>query len=156
MFTGWGIRTLCRDDAPYNPLGYHLGTVWPHDTSINALGLARYGFREESNRVALALLDAAAEFGDRLPEAMAGWERERTVFAVPYPTACSPQAWAAGAPLNLVRAMLGLHPSDGRLVTEPVVPPEVGRIQIRGVRAFGHRWDVEAVGTEGYVRLAAD
>ncbi|MET8907895.1 glycogen debranching N-terminal domain-containing protein [Micromonospora sp. NPDC004551] len=156
MFSGWGIRTLSRGDAPYNALGYHLGTVWPHDTSISVLGLTRYGFRDEANQVALALLDTAAQFGDRLPEAIAGFEREQTLFAIPYPTACSPQAWASGAPLNLTRAMLGLHPVDGQLVTDPAVPPEVGRIKIRGISAFGHRWDVEAVGTDGYVRLAAD
>ncbi|MFI2651148.1 glycogen debranching N-terminal domain-containing protein [Micromonospora fulviviridis] len=156
MFSGWGIRTLSRGDAPYNGLGYHLGTVWPHDTSISVLGLARYGFRDEANQVALALLDTAAQFGDRLPEAIAGFERDRTLFAIPYPTACSPQAWASGAPLNLTRAMLGLHPVDGQLVADPAVPKEVGRIKIRGIAAFGHRWDVEAVGTEGYVRLAAD
>ncbi|WP_346534796.1 hypothetical protein [Micromonospora sp. DPT] len=119
------------------------------------LGLARYGFRDEANRVALALLDAAAEFGDRLPEAMAGFARERTLAAIPYPTACSPQAWASGVPLNLIRAMLGLRPVDGQLVVDPALPPEIGRIQIRGIAAFGHRWDVEAVGSEGYVRLAA-
>ncbi|MFG2054729.1 glycogen debranching N-terminal domain-containing protein [Micromonospora sp. NPDC048930] len=156
MFSGWGIRTLSRADAPYNPVGYHLGTVWPHDTSISVLGLARYGFRDEANRVALALLDAAGEFGDRLPEAMAGYERERTLFAVPYPTACSPQAWASGAPLNLIRAMLGLQPVDGRLVVDPAVPPEVGRIHLSGVRAYDRRWDIEAVGSEGYVRLATE
>ncbi|MDZ5445190.1 glycogen debranching N-terminal domain-containing protein [Micromonospora sp. 4G57] len=156
MFSGWGIRTLSRADAPYNALGYHLGTVWPHDSSISVLGLARYGFRDEANRVALALLDAAAEFGDRLPEAIAGFARERALAAIPYPTACSPQAWASGVPLNLIRAMLGLRPVDGRLVVDPALPHEVGRIHIRGVAAFGHRWDVEAVGSEGYVRLAAD
>ncbi|WP_406044315.1 glycogen debranching protein [Micromonospora sp. NBC_00898] len=156
MFSGWGIRTLSRADAPYNALGYHLGTVWPHDTSISVLGLARYGFRDEANRVALALLDAAAEFGDRLPEAIAGYPRERSLAAIPYPTACSPQAWASGAPLNLIRAMLGLRPVGGRLVVDPAVPHEVGRINISGISASGHRWDVEAIDSEGYVRLAAD
>ncbi|MGV9807594.1 amylo-alpha-1,6-glucosidase [Micromonospora chersina] len=155
MFSGWGIRTLSRADAPYNALGYHLGTVWPHDTAISVLGLARYGFRDEANRVALALLDAAAEFGDRLPEAIAGYPRERTLFAIPYPTACSPQAWASAAPLSLTRAMLGLHPVDGQLVVDPALPHQVGRIHIRGISAFGRRWDVEAIGTDGCARLAA-
>ncbi|GAB3342561.1 glycogen debranching N-terminal domain-containing protein [Micromonospora halotolerans] len=156
MFSGWGIRTLSREDRPYNALGYHLGTVWPHDNSIAVLGLVRYGYRAEANRISLALLDAAEQFGYRLPEALSGYMRERTMFAVPYPTACSPQAWAAGAPLALVRAMLNLNPVGGRLEIDADVPPELGRITAERVRAFGRCWDVEAVGRTGYVRLAPD
>ena len=154
LFSGWGIRTLSREDRSFNALGYHLGTVWPHDNSIAVLGLARYGFRAEANRISLALLDAAEQFGYRLPEALSGYIRDRTMFAVPYPTACSPQAWAAGAPLALVRAMLGLNPVNGRLELDPDVPPEIGRITASRVRAFGHHWDLEAVGRTGHVRLA--
>jgi glycogen debranching enzyme len=156
MFSGWGIRTLSREDRPYNALGYHLGTVWPHDNSIAVLGLVRYGYRTEANRIALAMLEVAEQFGYRLPEALSGYARDRTMFAVPYPTACSPQAWAAGAPLALVRAMLDLNPVDGRLELDPHVPPELGRVTAQRVRAFGQRWDLEAVGRRGYVRLAAD
>ena len=94
----------------YNPLGYHTGTVWPHDTSLIAAGLARYGFRAEAARLAIALLEAAEFFRYRLPEAFAGYRRTRTLFPVEYPTACSPQAWASGAPLLLVTTMLGLRP----------------------------------------------
>ncbi|MEH1102220.1 amylo-alpha-1,6-glucosidase [Micromonospora sp. CPCC 205561] len=154
MFSGWGVRTLSREERPYNALGYHLGTVWPHDNSIAALGMARYGYRAEANRIALAMLDAAEEFGYRLPEAMSGYQRDRLLFAVPYPTACSPQAWATGTPLALVRAMLDLNPVDGRLVLDPDVPQEVGRISAERVRAFGRCWEVEAVGQAGHVRLA--
>ncbi|SBT39491.1 amylo-alpha-1,6-glucosidase [Micromonospora auratinigra] len=154
MFSGWGIRTLSREDRSFNSLGYHLGTVWPHDNSIAVLGLVRYGYRAEANRISLALLDAAEQFGYRLPEALSGYVRDRTMFAVPYPTACSPQAWAAGAPLALVRAVLGLNPVGGRLEVDPDVPPELGRIMIERIRAFGHCWDVEAVGRTGHVRLA--
>ncbi|MEV0430659.1 glycogen debranching N-terminal domain-containing protein [Micromonospora sp. NPDC050495] len=154
MFSGWGIRTLSREDRLFNALGYHLGTVWPHDNSIAVLGLARYGYRAEANRISLALLDAAEQFGYRLPEALSGYIRERTMFAVPYPTACSPQAWAAGAPLALVRAMLGLNPVNGRLEIDPDVPAEIGRITASRVRAFGHHWDLEAIGRTGHVRLA--
>ncbi|MEV4482929.1 amylo-alpha-1,6-glucosidase [Micromonospora coxensis] len=153
MFSGWGIRTLSREDRPFNALGYHLGTVWPHDNSIAVLGMTRYGFRAEANRVALALLDVAEQFDHRLPEALSGYVRERTLFAVPYPTACSPQAWAAGAPLALARAMAGLNPVNGRLVLDPDIPPEVGRIHVDDVRAFGRLWEVEAVGRTGHVRL---
>ena len=101
MFSGWGVRTLSTDDRGYNPIGYHVGTIWPHDNAIVALGLARAGFRDEANRIALAQLEAAAFTGYRLPEAFAGFERSVSRFPVPYPTACSPQAWATGGPVRL-------------------------------------------------------
>ena len=110
------VLRLGRPDAVhggqhgYNPIGYHLGTVWPHDNSIIALGLARYGFRDEANRIALALLEAASFSDYRLPEAFSGYRRDSAPFPVPYPTACSPQAWATGAPLLFLRTMLGLRP----------------------------------------------
>ncbi|MCX5116901.1 trehalase family glycosidase [Micromonospora sp. NBC_00362] len=153
MFSGWGIRTLSREERLYNALGYHLGTVWPHDNSIAALGLARYGYRAESNRISLAMIEAAEQFGHRLPEALSGFDRERLLFAVPYPTACSPQAWAAGTPLALIRAMLGVNPVNGRLVLDPDVPEELGRITAERVRAFGQQWELEAIGRSGHVRL---
>ncbi|MEH0936121.1 amylo-alpha-1,6-glucosidase [Micromonospora psammae] len=156
MFSGWGIRTLSREERPYNALGYHLGTVWPHDSSLAVLGLVRYGYRAEANRVTLGLLDAAAQFGHRLPEALGGYDRSRTRFAVPYPTACSPQAWASGAPLALTRALLNLNPGDTELVIDPDIPPEIGRITAERVRAFGRRWKLEAVGRSGHVRLEED
>jgi glycogen debranching enzyme len=154
MFSGWGVRTLSTDDRGYNPIGYHVGTVWPHDNAFVALGLARAGFREEGNRIALAQLEAAAFTGYRLPEAFAGFERSVGRFPVPYPTACSPQAWATGAPFVFVQAMLGLEARDGELRLDPRVPEEVGRIHIRRLHAFGTEWEVEAVGTEGEVRRA--
>ena len=156
MFSGWGVRTLSTDDAGFNPIGYHLGTVWPHDNSIIAHGLARYGFRDEANRIALAMLEAAAFSGYRLPEAFSGYARSVGRFPVPYPTACSPQAWATGAPLLLVRAMLGLEARDGQLTLDPDLPDEIGRIAIRGLQAFGSRWDIEAIGRNGHVRLARE
>ncbi|MGC4880175.1 amylo-alpha-1,6-glucosidase [Micromonospora sp. DT43] len=155
MFSGWGIRTLSREERLYNALGYHLGTVWPHDNSIAVLGLARYGYRAEANRISLAMFDAAEQFDHRLPEALSGYDRERLLFAVPYPTACSPQAWAAGTPLALVRALLGLNPVGGQLMIDPDIPPELGRITADRVRAFGQEWRIEALGSSGNVRLQA-
>ena len=153
MFSGWGVRTISREDGGYNPIGYHVGTIWPHDNSIIAMGLVRYGFRDEANRIALAQLEAAS-FGDfRLPEAFAGFDRSVGRFPVPYPTACSPQAWATGAPFAFVKTMLGLDARDGAVVIDPRVPEEVGRILVHGMHAFGTHWDVEAVGTNGNVRL---
>ncbi|WP_446214106.1 amylo-alpha-1,6-glucosidase [Micromonospora sp. IBSANI012] len=155
MFSGWGIRTLSTEERRYNALGYHLGTVWPHDNSLAALGMVRYGFRDEANRISLAMFEAAEQFGYRLPEALSGYARDLMMFAVPYPTACSPQAWAAAAPLALIRAMLNLNPVDGRLVIDPDLPPEFGRMTAERVRAFGHCWEIEAVARTGYVRLEA-
>ncbi|HWO79714.1 glycogen debranching N-terminal domain-containing protein [Gaiella sp.] len=151
MFSGWGVRTLSTEDRGYNPIGYHTGTIWPHDNSIVALGLARAGFRDEANRIALAQLEAASFTGHRLPEAFAGFERWVSRFPVPYPTACSPQAWATAAPFVFVQAILGLEARDGELRLDPRVPEELGRIVVRRLHAFGTEWDVEAAGAEGIV-----
>jgi glycogen debranching enzyme len=154
LHSGWGVRTLSTADRGYNPIGYHLGTVWPHDNSIIAMGLARYGFRDEVNRIAMPLLEAAAFSGYRLPEAFSGYERSIGRFPIPYPTACSPQAWATGTPIALLRAMLGLDAVDGALVLDPHLPEAIGRVFIGGLPAFGRRWDIEAIGTSGHIRLA--
>jgi glycogen debranching enzyme len=151
MFSGWGVRTLATTDKGFNPIGYHLGTVWPHDNSLIALGLARYGYRQEANRIATAMLEAAAHTRYRLPEALSGYSRSLARFPVPYPTACSPQAWASAAPLALLRAMLGLDARNGELSVDPVIPTEYGRIRIRGVCAFGSSWDVDCIGRQGGV-----
>ncbi len=111
LYSGWGVRTMAEGEGGYNPIGYHLGTVWPHDNAFIAMGLRRYGYREEAARVAMGMLEAATYFKGRLPEAFAGYPRQLTEFPVEYPTACSPQAWASGAPLLLLRAMLGLEPT---------------------------------------------
>jgi glycogen debranching enzyme len=154
LFSGWGVRTLSRTDRGFNPIGYHTGTIWPHDNAIVALGLARYGFRDAANRIALAQLEAATHSSFRLPEAFAGFDRVISGFPVPYPTACSPQAWATGAPFVFIRVMLGLEARDRELRLDPHVPEEIGRIQIRNLPAFGTHWDVEANGKQGFVRLA--
>ena len=153
MFSGWGVRTLADDEGGYNPIGYHVGTIWPHDNAIVAMGLARCGFRDEANRVALAQLEAASFSDFRLPEAFAGFDRSLGRFPVPYPTACSPQAWATGAPFVFVRIMLGLEAHDGEVTVDPYVPQEIGRVYVHGMHAFGTHWDVEAIGTNGHVRL---
>jgi glycogen debranching enzyme len=122
LWSGWGVRTMAEGEGGYNPIGYHLGTVWPHDNSIIASGLARYGYRKESARVAAGILQAAVFFDGRLPEAFAGFARRLTQYPVLYPTACSPQAWATGAPLMFLRAMLGLEPVGRRLLVAPELP----------------------------------
>ncbi|HEU4420960.1 MAG TPA: glycogen debranching N-terminal domain-containing protein [Pilimelia sp.] len=133
LFSGWGVRTLAEGQPVYNPIEYHNGTVWPHDTSLVAAGLARYGRRAEANRLAIALLEASRYVGFRLPEAFAGYPRRATEVPVLYPTACSPQAWASGAPLLLLRLMLGLDPSPDGLRVSPHLPDPIGYLALRGV-----------------------
>lgn len=139
MFSGWGVRTMALGQSAYNPIEYHNGTVWPHDTALIAAGLAMYGRREEASRLAVALLDAAPHLDFRLPEALAGYERTATTVPVPYPTACSPQAWASGAPLLLLRVMLGLEPHADGLTIAPHLPRELGRLTLHGVHHRGQR-----------------
>jgi glycogen debranching enzyme len=155
MFSGWGIRTLSTQDKGYNPIGYHLGSIWPHDNSLIAMGLARYGYREEANRIATAQIEAAAHFAYRLPEAFSGYPRSVARFPVPYPTACSPQAWSTAAPLALLRAMLGLNARHGELTLDPVLPEHYGRVSVHGIAAFGSLWDVDVTGRHGTVSPSA-
>jgi glycogen debranching enzyme len=144
LFSGWGVRTMAVGEGGYNPIGYHVGTVWPHDNSLIALGLARYGFRAEAARIALGILEAAEYFAGRLPEAFAGYPRDLTAFPVEYPTACSPQAWATGAPLLLLRALLGLEPVGDRLLVDPALPRSFGRLELLDIPG---RWGrVDAFG----------
>jgi glycogen debranching enzyme len=145
MFSGWGLRTLAAGQPVYSPIEYHNGTVWPHDTALAAAGLARYGRRAEANRLLVALMDAATHFAFRLPEAFAGYPREQTLVPVEYPTACSPQAWAAGAPLLMLRIMLGLEPAANGLTVRPHLPAEVNRLLLRGVPGRWGRAEAVAV-----------
>ncbi len=126
LYSGWGVRTLAVGEARYNPIGYHLGTVWPFDNSFIAWGLRRYGFKEEAARIASDILDAAALFDGRLPEAFGGYDRALTKYPVRYPTACAPQAWSTGAPLLLLRTMLGLR-ADRRPPRRRPGPPRLDR-----------------------------
>ncbi len=151
LYSGWGVRTLAEGQGRYNPIGYHVGTVWPFDNSVIAWGLRRYGFKEEAARIAAGILDAANFFQGRLPEAFGGYAREVTKYPVQYPTSCSPQAWSTGAPLLLLRTMLGLEPIGEHLVVDPVLPRGIGRVELLDipgrwgrVDAFGRgRVDVE-------------
>jgi glycogen debranching enzyme len=130
LFSGWGVRTLAEGEGRYNPIGYHVGTVWPFDTSFIAWGLRRYGFKEDAARLAGGILDAAERFDGRLPEAFGGYERGVTKYPVEYPTACSPQAWSTGAPLLLLRTMLGLEPIGDHLVVDPALPEGIGLLAL--------------------------
>lgn len=148
LFSGWGIRTLAEGEGRYNPIGYHVGTVWPFDNSFIAWGLRRYGFRAEAARVASGILDAAPFFDGQLPEAFGGYPREMTKHPVRYPTACSPQAWSTGTPLLLLRTMLGLEPVGDQLVVDPALPSRIGRLELLDIPG---RWGrIDAFGRGRY------
>ena len=130
LFSGWGVRTLAEGQGRYNPIGYHVGTVWPFDNSFIAWGLRQYGFKEDAAVIAAGILDAAEFFEGRLPEAFGGYERTQTMYPVQYPTACSPQAWSTGTPLLLLRTMLGLEPQGEHLMVDPALPSTIGHLEL--------------------------
>lgn len=138
MFSGWGIRTLSQKEQAYNPLGYHLGSVWPHDTALIAAGFRRYGFDDEASRVFEALVKAATHFkGYQLPELFAGFSQDQYDVPVPYPAANHPQAWASGSIPYLLQVMLGLIPDgfDRRLtVVRPTLPDFVDEVELHRLR----------------------
>jgi glycogen debranching enzyme len=146
LWSGWGVRTMSTDDAAYNPVSYHNGTVWPHDNSLIAAGLARIGRWSETYRIARRMLDAARHFDWGLPEVFAGLPRSETPFPVSYPTASRPQAWAAGTPILLLHLLLGLEPDVEHERLQTVAPEQlpawIGDITLTGVPAFGRPWDV--------------
>jgi glycogen debranching enzyme len=151
MFSGWGIRTYAQGQPGFNPFGYHTGTVWPHDTSLAAAGLKRYGFQDEANRLVGQVFEAAQHFGEfRLPELFCGFDREKAPMPVPYPVACSPQAWSAGAAFMFLQTMLGLrgHAETNELeLLRPNLPDWLGKVTVTNLRIgeasvdlLFHRW----------------
>ncbi|MDQ0923836.1 glycogen debranching enzyme [Pseudarthrobacter sp. W1I19] len=132
MFSGWGVRTLASDMGAYNPASYHNGSVWPHDNAIIAAGLLRYGFVEQAQLISTALLEAADYSTGRLPELFCGFSREHFDEPVPYPTACSPQAWAATTPIMLIKSLMGYYPDValGGLWMDPALPESYGDLHI--------------------------
>ncbi|HSE46872.1 MAG TPA: glycogen debranching N-terminal domain-containing protein [Gemmatimonadales bacterium] len=141
LYSGWGVRTMGSAEGSYNPIGYHVGTVWPHDNSFVAWGLRRYGYREEAARLARDIFEAAECFDYRLPEAFAGYERQATRFPVEYPTACSPQAWASGAPLLLIRTLLGLEADGEHLIVDPAIPQPIEELELLDIPGRWGRMD---------------
>jgi glycogen debranching enzyme len=146
LFSGWGVRTLAVGEGRYNPIGYHVGTIWPFDNSFIAWGLRRYGFKSEAARVAAGILEGAEFFDGRLPEAFGGYPRSMTKYPVQYPTACSPQAWSTGAPLLLLATMLGLEPVGDRLLVDPALPNTIGHLGLLDIPGRWGRVDAFARG----------
>jgi glycogen debranching enzyme len=148
---GWGIRTYASGQPGFNPVGYHTGSVWPHDNSIIAAGMKRAGRHDAADRIATRMFEAAQHSPDfRLPELFCGFDRGIADVPVPYPVACSPQAWAAATPLHLLQTMLGLraNAADGILeLDRPHLPVWLGKVTVhelqvgdRTVDLLFHRW----------------
>ena len=157
FFSGWGIRTLAQGEPRYNPMSYHDGSVWPHDNSIIALGMARYGFAAQAERVFEGLF-ATASYMDlrRLPELFCGFRRRRGAAPTLYPVACSPQAWAAAAPFMLLQASLGLefNPDQGAICfRNPRLPRFLDQLTIRNIGFNDARVDVDLRRTDDHVSL---
>lgn len=140
MFNGWGIRTLSARAGGFNPVGYHNGSVWPHDTGLAAEGMRSYGYREEASALVGALVEAAGYFAHRLPETFAGFDRGETAFPVAYPSASRPQAWAAGAPLLGLRTLLGLDVTESGATCHPHLTGSLrGGVRLLDVPIRGQR-----------------
>jgi glycogen debranching enzyme len=147
VFTGWGLRTLASSSPAYNPMSYHRGSVWPHDTALVAVGLRRYGFVEEAVRVCEALIAASRCDPDaRLPELFCGFDRDAGATLVEYPGSCRPQAWSAAVPWLVLRALLGLSARGERLIVEDArLPSDVGSLELHGVQVGPTRVDLVVV-----------
>jgi glycogen debranching enzyme len=170
FFSGWGIRTIARREARYNPMSYHNGSVWPHDNALIALGLARYGHHTEVGQLFKGMFDAAAYMDlRRLPELFCGFQRGPRRGPTLYPVACNPQAWASATPLSLLEASLGLQinatTEEVRLV-EPHLPAFLDEVVVRNlavgrssldfwVRRQGSGTSVQILHRRGDARISA-
>jgi glycogen debranching enzyme len=146
LSSGFGVRTLAAHTGGYNPVSYHCGAVWPHDSAIALAGMCRAGTRAEAALLARSLLDAAEAFDGRLPELFAGFDRAEFPSPVTYPAACSPQAWASAAPLLVLRSLLGLEPDiPNRVVrVRPCWPDGISQLRVEGIWLAGHRVTIDA------------
>jgi glycogen debranching enzyme len=147
FFSGWGIRTVARGEARYNPMSYHNGSIWPHDNALIALGFARYGLNRSVAQVSKGLFEAATYMDHRrLPELFCGFQRERRRGPTLYPVACSPQAWASATPFSLIQASLGLEfePRSGEIrLRNPHLPAFLDEIILRNLRVGDLRGDLK-------------
>ncbi|HWW47028.1 MAG TPA: amylo-alpha-1,6-glucosidase [Xanthobacteraceae bacterium] len=169
FFSGWGIRTVAREELRYNPMSYHNGSVWPHDNALIAAGFMHYGFQEAVERVFKGLFDAASYMDlRRLPELYCGFQRGRQRGPTLYPVACSPQAWAAGTPLSLLQSSIGLEISLERgevVLRNPRLPQFLDEVILRHItvgscfvdlalRRHGTDVSVRVLRNDGKLRVA--
>ena len=154
MFTGWGLRTLSSRERQYNPMSYHNGSVWPHDTALAAVGMRSYGMTSQFITLATGIFESVLQFDDmRMPELFCGFPRVAGHAPTRYPVACSPQAWASGVVFHLVGAMLGLRPeaADNQItLSRPTLPGWLTWIEARGLRVSKSRLAVRvSQGSDG-------
>jgi glycogen debranching enzyme len=153
MFSGWGVRTLAEGMGAYDPVSYHNGSVWPHDNALIISGLIRYRLVDHAHALSMGILDAARHFRGRLPELFSGLPRGDYPEPVPYPTSCSPQAWAAATPLQVIRALLGFDPDlpQNRVRLNPQLPASMGPLRIDRLALGPHRLTVDGNGQDGHL-----
>jgi glycogen debranching enzyme len=160
MFSGWGVRTLSSRADSFNPMSYHNGSIWPHDNSIVAAGLRRYGYREEAERIAQAVLEAGMRFSDhRVPELFCGFSRDHRFGAGPgeYLVSCSPQAWGAGSLFHFLQVLVGVEVDmfENRLRIDPLDTTLYRRLRVEGMRVGDGEVDFTVECGEG-VRVTVD
>ena len=159
-FSGWGVRTLSNNSIRFNPMSYHNGTVWPHDNAIIAYGLSRCGLKGQANQIFQGIFDAALQFDlQRLPELFCGFAREEGYGPVPYPVACSPQAWAAGAASLLLQSSLGIEVDGvhGRIIFHrPTLPVFLCEVRITGLPIQETKIDLVVRGEGNHVTVGSE
>jgi glycogen debranching enzyme len=151
LFSGWGVRTLSERAVNYDPCSYHNGSVWPFDSALAVAGLRQYGYVEEAERIARALIEAASEFPlHRPPELYCGEPRTPGEAPREYWNTCTPQLWSAAAMFTCVSSMLGLEadPRREHLRIDPIPTQLWKRIEVTGLHFAGRRIDFSVEGTE--------
>jgi glycogen debranching enzyme len=162
--SGWGLRTLAAGEARFNPISYHNGSVWPHDTALCVMGLSRYGERDGVVKLTADLFETASRMGMRLPELFCGFPRSPGEPPVAYPVACLPQAWAAGSVFMMLQACLGVWIDANRgeiVLVDPRLPIGIDRLRVEHLRVgaetvgltFQRQGDRVTVHAEGGVPL---
>jgi glycogen debranching enzyme len=145
-FSGWGVRTVASSEARYNPMGYHTGSVWPHDNALIALGLSRYGLQDRALQILTGMFEAAMQFDlHRMPELFCGFARNPSEGLILYPVACAPQAWSAASVFLLFRACLGIEISAlerQAYFNNPLLPPSVSELRIHNLEVGGAAVDL--------------
>jgi glycogen debranching enzyme len=145
MYSGWGIRTLASSEVAYDPQSYHNGSVWPHDNSIIAWGLKKYGYSDEANTIITSLIEASKHFDYRLPELFCGYPKRDEESPVIYHSTCSPQAWASGSIILFIQTMLGLYPDapNNVLYVKPTLPEWIKLVTVKNMVVGGEKISIE-------------